>query len=494
MGVIIKQSAYASIINYIGVAVGAINTIFLFPEFFTQAEYGLFQAMVSMAIILSPFAQVGLPRSIVRYFPRFNKGLRSSGRFFTFVLIVAFFTIALFIGLFQLMDQWVFGFFEKNAPELFHQYWLIIILASVLVYISIFESFYKAQLNVVIPTFLREFFLKMSSGLLALMFFLDYISFEWFLRLCVASYAFSLLLLIIILLVKGQLRFNFSIFQLENSFIKEMSKYMLFIMAGAVGSIIVLRIDQLMVTGFLGTAETAIYTIAFFMGTVIEIPRRSISQMSDAIIANAFENERIDEVKKIYKQSSINQLILGSFVFILVVINLDNIYAIMPKGDEYSSGKWVVIIIGLSKLVNMGFGVNSEIIISSKHYKSNIYFVLILAALTIGLNVLLIPEFGLIGAALATFASIFLFNLIKMIYIYYRLQFQPFSIHTISALLLSGLCYFLLSIVPQFSNPIINGAYLTFLGFLIFGLLMLFFKPSKEITKIIQPIRDKFNL
>lgn len=494
MGVIIKQSAYASIINYIGVAVGAINTIFLFPEFFTQAEYGLFQAMVSMAIILSPFAQVGLPRSIVRYFPRFNKGLRSSGRFFTFVLIVAFFTIALFIGLFQLMDQWVFGFFEKNAPELFHQYWLIIILASVLVYISIFESFYKAQLNVVIPTFLREFFLKMSSGLLALMFFLDYISFEWFLRLCVASYAFSLLLLIIILLVKGQLRFNFSIFQLENSFIKEMSKYMLFIMAGAVGSIIVLRIDQLMVTGFLGTAETAIYTIAFFMGTVIEIPRRSISQMSDAIIANAFENERIDEVKKIYKQSSINQLILGSFVFILVVINLDNIYAIMPKGDEYSSGKWVVIIIGLSKLVNMGFGVNSEIIISSKHYKSNIYFVLILAALTIGLNVLLIPEFGLIGAALATFASIFLFNLIKMIYIYYRLQFQPFSIHTISALLLSGLCYFLLSIVPQSSNPIINGAYLTFLGFLIFGLLMLFFKPSKEITKIIQPIRDKFNL
>jgi len=494
VGVIIKQSAYASIINYIGVAVGAINTIFLFPEFFTQVEYGLFQAMVSMAIILSPFAQVGLPRSIVRYFPRFNKGLRSSGRFFTFVLIVAFFTIALFIGLFQLMDQWVFGFFEKNAPELFHQYWLIIILASVLVYISIFESFYKAQLNVVIPTFLREFFLKMSSGLLALMFFLDYISFEWFLRLCVASYAFSLLLLIIILLVKGQLRFNFSIFQLENSFIKEMSKYMLFIMAGAVGSIIVLRIDQLMVTGFLGTAETAIYTIAFFMGTVIEIPRRSISQMSDAIIANAFENERIDEVKKIYKQSSINQLILGSFVFILVVINLDNIYAIMPKGDEYSSGKWVVIIIGLSKLVNMGFGVNSEIIISSKHYKSNIYFVLILAALTIGLNVLLIPEFGLIGAALATFASIFLFNLIKMIYIYYRLQFQPFSIHTISALLLSGLCYFLLSIVPQFSNPILNGAYLTFLCFLIFGLLMLFFKPSKEITKIIQPIRDKFNL
>ncbi|WMN11386.1 polysaccharide biosynthesis C-terminal domain-containing protein [Marivirga salinae] len=494
MGVIIKQSAYASIINYIGVAIGAVNMIFLFPEFLSKEELGLTKAMISMAVILSPFAQVGLARSTLRYFPRFNKGPNSSGRFFTFVLIMAFFTITLFIGFFQLIDQWIFEFFEKNAPELIHQYWLIIILAAIMVYISIFEAYFKAQLNVVIPTFIREFLLRILSSLLAFIYFLDVISFEWFLRFSIATYAFSLLLMILILLFKGQLRFDFSIFHLKKSFIKEMMKYMVFIMAGAVGSVIVLQIDQLMVTGFLGLKENAVYVIAFFMGTVIEIPRRSISQMSDAIIANAFENERLDEIKKIYKQSSINQLILGSFVFILVVINLDNIYAIMPSGDDYSSGKLIVIIIGLSKLINMGFGVNSEIIISSKHYKSNIYFVLILATLTIGLNVILIPKYGLTGAALATFASVFLFNLIKMIYIYYKLQFHPFSIHTLSAVLLSGLCFFIVSIVPQFSNPILNGAYLSILTVMIFGLLMLFFKPSKEITKIIQPIRDKFNL
>lgn len=494
MGVIIKQSAYASIINYVGVAVGAINMIFLFPKFLGQEGLGLYKAIISMAIILSPFAQVGLARSTLRYFPRFNKGPKSSGRFFTFVLILAFLTVSLFIGLFQLVDQWVFGFFEKNAPELIDQYWLIIILASIMVYISIFESYYKTQLNVVIPTFMREFLLRILSSLLALIYFLNIISFEWFLKLTVASYALTLLLLILIILIKGQLHFSFSIFQLKKPFIKEMLNYMVFIMAGAVGSVIVLQIDQLMVTGFMGVKENAIYVIAFFMGTVIEIPKRSISQMSDAIIANAFENERIDEIKKIYKQSSINQLILGSFVFILVMVNLDNIYAIMPKGETFSSGKIIVMIIGLSKLISMGFGVSAEIIISSKFYKSNIYFVLILAALTIGLNVILIPKFGLTGAALATFTSVFLFNLIKMMYIYFRLNFQPFSIHTISTISLTALCFFIVSIVPQFSNPILNGAYLTLLTTLIFGSLMLIFKPSKEITKLIQPFRDKFNL
>ncbi|SMG37413.1 Membrane protein involved in the export of O-antigen and teichoic acid [Marivirga sericea] len=494
MGVVIKQSAYASIINYLGVAVGAVNMIFLFPEFLSQQELGLFKAIFSMAIVMAPFAQLGLARSTLRYFPRFNKGPKSSGRFFTFILITAFFTICLFIGLFQLIDQWIFGFFEENAPELVQQYWLIISLASILVYISIFEAYYKAQLNVVIPTFMREFFLRISSSLVALIYFLDIISFEWFLRLSVATYALSLFLLLAILLFRGQLHFNFSIFQLKKPFIKQMFKYMIFIMAGAVGSVIVLQIDQLMVTSYLGLEKNAIYVIAFFMGTVIEIPKRSISQMSDAIIASAFENERLDEIKKIYKQSSINQLILGSFVFILVVINLDNIYNIMPKGDEFSSGKWIVVLIGLSKLIDMGFGVNSEIIISSKHYKTNIYFVLILALLTVSLNVLLIPRYGLTGAALATISTIFLFNLMKMVYIYYRLQFQPFSIHTLSTLLLSGLCFTIMNFVPQLSNPFLNGIYLTILATLLFGVFMLFFKPSKEITKIIQPIRDMFKL
>jgi O-antigen/teichoic acid export membrane protein len=271
-------------------------------------------------------------------------------------------------------------------------------------------------------------------------------------------------------------------------------KYMVFIMAAAVGSAIVLQIDQLMVTAYLGLDVNAIYVIAFFMGTIIEIPKRSISQMSDAIIAAAFENERLDEIKKIYKQSSINQLILGSFVFILVVVNLDNIYAIMPKGDDYVSGKWVVVIIGLSKLIDMGFGVNSEIIISSKYYKNNIYFVLILAVLTIGLNILLIPIYGLSGAAIASLTSVFLFNLMKMTFIYLKLHFQPFSIHTLSTILLSVSCFVIMILIPKFQNGILNAVYLTIVASIIFGLLMLFFKPSKEITKIIQPLRDKFNL
>ncbi len=490
MGIVIKQSAYASTINYLGVAIGAINTIFLYPAFFTQEEFGLFKAIFAMAIIIAPFAQLGLGRSTLRYFPRFTASNKTKGRFLSLILILGACSIAAFLLVFQLVDAWVFSLFENKAPQLVHHYWLILILAFLLVYISIFEAYYRALLNVVVPAFMREFFLRISSTFIAFLFFKSYINFGDFLLLSVVTYAVGLALLIGILLYKNQLFLNFSVFQIEKPFLKELMKYMLFIMAGAVGSVIVLQIDQLMVTSYLGLAENAIYVIAFFMASVIEIPRRAIAPMSDSLIAKAFEYERIDEVKKLYKQSSINQLILGTFVFLLIVLNLDNIYSIMPKGETYKAGAIVVYLIGVSKLVDMGFGVNSEIIVSSKLYKYNIYFVVILAVLTILLNILLIPAYGLAGAAVASLAAVAVFNILKLFFIWRRLKFQPFSKHTLSVLAITAVCYLLISLLPTFGNPYINAAYISVVITVVFILLMLMLKPSKEISGIIKQLKS----
>ena len=117
MGIVIKQSAYASAINYVGVIIGAVNIMILFPMFLKPDEIGLYKAIFSMAAILAPFAQVGLARSTLRFFPRFNKSPKTGGRFLSLIFILGIFTITLFILLFQIVDDWVFTFFEEKAPE-----------------------------------------------------------------------------------------------------------------------------------------------------------------------------------------------------------------------------------------------------------------------------------------------------------------------------------------------------------------------------------------
>lgn len=491
MGIVIKQSAYASAVNYLGVAIGAINTIFLYPIFLTQTELGLFKAIFAMAMILAPFAQLGLGRSTLRYLPRFSASNKTKGRFLTLILILGAFAITVFLLFFQLIDDWLFSFFEEKAPELIHHYWLILVLAFIMVYIAIIESYYRALLNVVIPTFMREFFLRISSTVVTFIYFKQWINFGEFLYLSVMTYALSLCILIAILIYREQFFINFSVFHFKKPFLKELLKYMLFIMAGAVGGVIVVQVDQLMITSYLGLEQNAVYVVAFFMATVIEIPRRAIAPMSDSLIARSFEYERLDEVKKVYKQSSINQLILGCFVFLLVVLNLDNIYGIMPKGEIYETGAVVVLFIGLSKLVDMGFGVNSEIIVSSKLYKANIYFVVILAILTILLNTLLIPMLGLSGAALASLSAVFTFNLIKMIFIWKRLKFQPFSWHTLSVLGITAGIYLLVYYLPKLENPYLNALWLSAIISLLFVVLMLLFKPSREINSIVNQLKSR---
>mgnify|MGYP004150682039 CR=1 FL=1 len=54
------------------------------------------------------------------------------------------------------------------------------------------------------------------------------------------------------------------------------------------GNIIILNIDILMVSALLGLSNTGIYTTAFYIGIIIEMPRRAISQISLPIISNHF--------------------------------------------------------------------------------------------------------------------------------------------------------------------------------------------------------------
>lgn len=157
------------------------------------------------------------------------------------------------------------------------------------------------------------------------------------------------------------------------------------------------------------------------------------------LISRAFERNDIKEVASLYRKTSINQLIIGSLLLIGVWINLDSMFALMPKGEVFSVGKWVVIIIGAGKLVDMLFGPSSEIIVLSKYFKFNIVLILILAVLIVVSNNLLIPRYGIEGAAWGAAFALITFNAIKYFFIYSKYKIQPFDSNTLKVLLIAFL-------------------------------------------------------
>ena len=168
---------------------------------------------------------------------------------------------------------------------------------------------------------------------------------------------------------------------------------------------LVTRLDMLMIGSMLNLKEVAYYTLAFYIGSAIKVPGRSIVSISMPFLAKAWENQDFKQIQMIYEKSSINQFIVGGLFFLCIWINIDVIFSVIP--DKFSEGKWVVFYIALAQIFNGLTGVNGAIIINSKYYKYELITNIFLVFITLITNYFFIKIYGIEGAAIATAISIF---------------------------------------------------------------------------------------
>ena len=69
MGIVRNQSIKNSISFYIGMAIGAINTVIIYPNVFNDhPEYlGLIQIIIAYAIVISIFSSLGIPKTFMKF-------------------------------------------------------------------------------------------------------------------------------------------------------------------------------------------------------------------------------------------------------------------------------------------------------------------------------------------------------------------------------------------------------------------------------------------
>ncbi|MEG1910179.1 MAG: polysaccharide biosynthesis protein, partial [Bacteroidales bacterium] len=126
---------------------------------------------------------------------------------------------------------------------------------------------------------------------------------------------------------------------------RQIGSYTLFFVFASLGSLVVSKIDVFMLSSQVGLTATGIYSIAFFMSAIIEIPARSVSAIAQPIVSDAYKNGDLLTVDRYFKRVSLNQFLIGSMLFVLLWANIHNIFAIMPNGDVYDAGIWVVFFI-----------------------------------------------------------------------------------------------------------------------------------------------------
>lgn len=437
---------------------------------------------------MATFGQFGLGSALVKFFPK----LKDQKGFLSFIILGGVFGFILFAAFTFLFKTEITAYFAKESGLFIEYFGITLLISFILIQFQLLEAYCRSLLKIVIPTLIRDIQLRLSITVLVALYALDIITFNGLIQWLSGAYLLMVITVIFYLrqLKAFQLSFNFKF--INTALLKQIMTYAVYMMIGAGGTQIVLQIDSIMVSGALGLDATGIYTIAFFIGVVIEMPKRSITQISAPLISQAFEKNDMPAVEKLYKQTSINQMIIGSLLLIGIWANLESLYLFIPNGEIYIQGINVVLFIGLGKLSDMIFGTNGEIIVMSKHYKFNVIAVGILAILTIALNLLLIPKYGIEGAAIASFLAMLTFNLSKFLFVWVKFKIQPFSLGSIKLLAIIGLVLWVNQWIPTLEQTLLDILIRsTVITVLLVGL-TIGLKVSEEVNSLVFGFVNRF--
>ncbi len=479
MGIVINQSIKNTIVTYFGFGVGAINVIFLYTQFLTEQYFGLITFILSTASILMPFMAFGVHNTIVKFYSSF-KTRQSQNSFLSLMLILPLFLI-IPLGLlthfaFDVIANWLS---KKNA--IIKDYtWLIYVSAAAFAYFEVFYAWSKVQLQSVFGNFMSEVFHRIATSILLIALYFGYLTVDQLIYGIVIVYIARAL---IMKLYAFSLRMpSFKLTKIPN--LSSILKYSaLIIIAGSVANII-LEIDKFMLGQFQALNNVAYYGVAIYIATVIGVPARAMHQITNPLTAKLLNEGHKEELKTLYQKTSINLFIISGFIFLCIIINISKLYLLIP--ENYSEGFLVVLVIGLAKLSDNLIGNNNAILFNSDYYRVVLVFGILLAILTVVLNLVFIPIYGINGAAYASCITIFTYNIIKLSFVYRKFKMHPFTGLTLKTLLLITICGLALFFWEFSCHPILAILLKTMLLSIVYGLSVYKFNLSEDISKLLN--------
>lgn len=482
MGIIQRQTIKGTAFAYLGIVIGFITTAILFPKILAKDEIGITRLLISYALIFSQFASLGFTNVTMRLFPYFrNRDLQHHG-FLKLSIIVALMGFIFVCLIFLIIKPFIV---QNEESQLFNLYiWYVLPLTFFFAFFNIFEAYNRVIYDSVTGIFLKEFLQRFLILLAVLIYSYGQFEFSSFVFLYFFALSIPTVFLIAKIKKSGQLFLTNPISSIDKTFRHEIAIVSFFGILQGFSLIAVSNIDVVMLSWYVDLDLIGIYATNVVFGILIIIPSRPLMKISSTILANAWKENDMGVISKIYYKSCLSQYIIAMFIFIGVWSNIHNLYSILPQGFE--QGKWVVFFIMLANLSEMLTGLNGTIINTSRYYKASALFIGLLVLMIIGLNTILIPVFGITGAAIGVFISNASNSFFKYLFLYRKFKMNPLDIKFVYISIFGILSYWFVSLLPILDPFILDSVVRSSLITALFGLFIYTFKILPETNIFIQ--------
>jgi O-antigen/teichoic acid export membrane protein len=199
------------------------------------------------------------------------------------------------------------------------------------------------------------------------------------------------------------------------------------------------RVDVLLVAALGGLAAAAIYAVAGRFVVLVQFANQGISQSVQPRLAEALATGDRATANRLY-QTATGWLVLVTWPINLLVILFAPAY-LRLFGGHYAAGAPVVVVLAAAMLVATGCGMVDMVLAMAGRTSWNLANVLVALVLTVGLDVLLIPRLGALGAAIGLAVALVANNLLPLIQVGRAVRLHPFGPGTRVAALLSITCF-----------------------------------------------------
>jgi len=213
------------------------------------------------------------------------------------------------------------------------------------------------------------------------------------------------------------------------------------------------HIDMLMIGYFMSSIDVGIYGAVSKIAIFGILAFSAFNPVFKPIISELHSRGEKKKIEHIFKLGTRWIFYTGLPIYLVMIFFAKPILRIL--GPNFPTGGPCLIILSVGYLFRILSGPTSNVIMMTGRPKINLLNSIVFCGLNVMLNYILIPKYGIVGAATATAISIATINIIRLTEVYHFLKMHPFKLNFFKPILSGMLAIFITRFLGFLPVPLV---------------------------------------
>ena len=408
-----KEILHGSFIIFIFKILGAFSlfaTYMLIPQYYSVEVFGVFNLIFALLMTATVFSRIGLDTYIVRVVSSLENK-EEIGLFLKSIIKILFFTslvvTIIIILLSPLLNNYIFKSIDASG--------YLIGLAIVILPYTFFNVFVEVLRGLDEIKFYSLFRNLSQNFLIALFLLISIVSTKMYdpiyiLYGVILTITFFLFLTIFKFLKNKKIYLN-----KKGTYKKKILKHSYPMFLAASIMFLMSYIDSFMISYYLNEYQVGIYNACISLSMILTFIPMAIGGYISPKISKAYSNDNSQEIKEVFR-NSIKIIIVVTFPLFLIMYFFSNFFLTL-FGEAFTIATTTLLITNIAFLSEALTGPVGFILNMTDNQHAFMKILLVALLINILFNALLIPIYGINGAAIALLLSMFFWTISSFIFL-----------------------------------------------------------------------------